>query len=325
MVMKLPRREFLRLAAGAAVLRVTAASAQAYPARPVHIMVGFAAGGATDIVARLAAQALSERLGSQFVVENRPGASANLATELVVRAPADGYTLLLIGPPAAINATLYDNLKFDFVRDIVPVAALIRAPFVVVVEPSFPAKTMAEFIAYAKAHPGKLSMATPGNGTAPEMAGALFKMMTGIDMLTVRYRGDAPALTDLMGGQVQVYFSAMPPAVELIKAGKVRALAVTTAARSQALPDVPALAELLPGFEASWLSGIGAPKNTPADIVDKLNRAINASLADPAMKQRLAQLGGVPLAMTPAEYGKLIAGETEKWGKVIRAANIKPD
>jgi tripartite-type tricarboxylate transporter receptor subunit TctC len=326
-VMNLPRRRLLHLLSGAAVSLVSArfAAAENYPTRPVRILVGFAAGGATDIIARLVGQSLSERLGNQFVVENRPGASTNLATEVVVRAPADGHTLLLIGPPAAINVTLYDNLKFNFIRDIVPVAAIVRAPFAVVVDPSFPAKTMAEFIAYAKANPGKLSMATPGSGTGPEMAGELFKLMTGIDMLTVRYRGDAPALTDLMGGQVQVYFAAMPPAIELIKAGKLRPLAVTTAARAAAVPDIPALGELLPGFEASWLSGIGAPKDTPPEIVAKLNRAINEGLADPQIKERLARLGGVPLPMTPDEYKKLLADEIDKWGQVIHAAKIRPE
>ena len=321
------RRRFLHVLAGAAVLPVACdfAAAQSYPARPVHIIVGFAAGGATDIIARLLAQSLSERLGVQFAVENHPGASTNLATELVVRAPADGYTLLLIGPPAAINVTLYDNLNFNFVRDIAPVAAIVRAPFVVVVDPSFPAKTMADFIAYAKANPGKLSMATPGNGTGPEMAGELFKLMTGIDMLTVRYRGDAPSLTGLMGGQVQVYFCAMPPAVELIRAGKLRPLAVTTAARADALPDIPALGELLPGFEASWLSGIGVPKDTSTEIIAKLNSEINGSLADRKFKERLADLGGAPLVMTPDEYKKLLANEIEKWGEVIRVANIRPE
>jgi tripartite-type tricarboxylate transporter receptor subunit TctC len=324
---KLPRRRFLHLLASAAAWPTATdfAAAQSFPTRPVRIVVGFAAGGATDIIARLVAQSLSERLGSQVVVENRPGASTNLATDVVVRAPADGHTLLLIGPPAAINVTLYDNLKFNFVRDIAPVAAIVRAPFVIVVDPSFPAKTMADFIAYAKANPGKLSMATPGHGTGPEMAGELFKLMTGIDMLTVRYRGDAPSLTGLMGGEVQVYFCAMPSGVELVKAGRLRPLAVTTGARADGLPDVPTVGELLPGFEASWLSGIGAPRDTPAEIIAKLNREINAGLADPAFKERLAKLGGVPLVMTPDEYKKLLADETEKWGKVIRAANIKPE
>jgi tripartite-type tricarboxylate transporter receptor subunit TctC len=325
--MKLLRRGFLCLALGAVTTPVFSrlASALDYPVRPVRILVGFAAGGATDIIARLMGRSLSERFGQQFTVENRPGASANLATEIVVRSPADGYTLLLIGPPAAINATLYDNLNFDFARDIVPVASIVRAPFVVVVDPSFPARTMAEFIAYAKANPGKLSMATPGNGTGPEMAGELFKLMTGIDMLTVRYRGDAPSLTGLLGGQVQVYFCTMPPAVELIKAGKLRPLAVTTAMRSDALPDLPALRELLPGYEASWLAGIGAPKGTSAEIVARLNSTINASLTDPKFKDRLAELGGVPLVMTSDEYKKLLGDETEKWAKVIRAANIRPE
>jgi tripartite-type tricarboxylate transporter receptor subunit TctC len=327
MAMKLPRRRFLHLITSAAVCPAATrfAAAQSYPTRPVRIIVGFAAGGATDIIARLVAQSLSQRLGSQVVVENRTGASANLATELVVRAPADGHTLLLIGPPAAINATLYHDLNFNFVRDIAPVAAIVRAPFVVVVDPSFPAKTMAEFISYAKANPGKIRMATPGNGTGPEMAGELFKLMTGIDMLTVRYRGDAPSLMGLMGGEVQVYFCTMPPAVELIRAGKLRPLAVTTAARTDQLPDIPALGELLPGFEASWLSGIGAPKDTPANTIAKLNREINASLADPAFKERLAKLGGVPLPMTPDDYRKLLADEVEKWGRVIKSANIKPE
>jgi tripartite-type tricarboxylate transporter receptor subunit TctC len=325
--MKLPRRNFLRLTAGAAAMPALPrlAAALDYPTRPVRIIVGFAAGGATDIVARLVAQSLSERLGRQFVVENRPGASSNLATEVVVRAPADGYTLLLIGSAAVINVTLYDNLNFNLIRDIAPIAAIVRTPYVVVVEPSFPATTIAEFIAYAKANPGRINMATPGNATGPEVAGELFKLITGINMLTVRYRGDTPSLTALMGGQVQVYFSGMSPAVELIKAAKLRALAVTTAARSDALPDIPTLGELLPGYEASWLCGIGAPKATPSEIIDRLNGEINAALADPKLKERLVELGGVPLPMTPAGYSKLLADETAKWAKVIRAANIQPE
>ena len=325
--MKLHRRGFLGLAAGAVVApnAPRMAVAQSYPARPVYLIVGFAPGGATDIIARLAGQCLSERLGRQVIVENRPGASTNLATQAVVRAPPDGYTLLLIGPPAAINATLYPNLSFNFIRDIAPVAALVRVPYVVVVEKSFPAASMDELIAYAKAKPGKISMATPGNGTGPEMAGELFKMMTGIDMVTVRYRGDAPALTDLMAKQVDVYFAALPPALEFIKAGRLRALAVTTATRSDVLPEVPTVGELLPGFEASWLSGVGAPASTPGEIVERLNRETNACLAAPLIKERLAMLGGAPLPLTADEYKKLMADEIEKWAAVIRAANIRPE
>jgi tripartite-type tricarboxylate transporter receptor subunit TctC len=322
--MKLHRREFLYLAAALpAAPRI--ATAQNYPTRPIYLIVGFAAGGSTDIIARLIGQSLSERLGRQVVIENRPGASTNLGTQAVVRAPPDGHTLLLIGPPATINATLYDHLNFNFVRDIAPVAAISRMPYAIVVEPSFPAKSLAELIAYAKANPGKVSMATPGNGTGPEMAGELFKMMTGIEMITVRYRGDAPAIIDLMARHVDVYFNAMPSAIEFITAGKLRALAVTTATRSDMLPEVPTVGELLPGFEASWLCGVGAPKNTPAEIIDRLNSEINAVLAEPAIKERLAKLGGVPLPMTVTQYNKLIADEIEKWAKVIRAANIRPE
>jgi tripartite-type tricarboxylate transporter receptor subunit TctC len=325
--MKLHRRGLLALAAGAlaAPNAPRMAIAQSYPARPVYLIVGFAAGGATDIIARLIGQCLSERLGRQVIIENRPGASTNLATQAVARGAPDGYTLLVIGPPAAINATLYTNLNFNFVRDIAPVAALVRVPFVIVVEKSFPATTMAEFIAYARAKRGKISMATPGNATGPEMAGELFKMMTGIDMLTVRYRGDAPALTDLMGGQVDVYFAALPPALEFIRAGRLRPLAVTTATRSDVLPEVPTVGELLPGFEASWLSGIGAPRSTPAEIVERLNSEANACLATSFMRERLAKLGAVPLPLTAAEYNKLMVDEIEKWGAVIRAANIRPE
>src|SRR4051794_37977519 len=272
------RRQFLHLAAGVATLPALAriASAQAYPTRPVRLFVGFAPGGVNDIFARLAGQWLSERLGQPFVIENRPGAGSNIATESVVRAAPDGYTLLLVATPAAINANLYEKLSFNFIRDMAPIAAIVRQPFVMVVAPSFPAKTVAEFIAYGHANPGKLSMAAPGSGSGPQMAGELFKMMAGIDMVTVQYRGDAPALTDLIAGQVQVYFSALPPAIEFIRAGKLRALAVASAMRSDALPGVPTVAEFLPGYEASGFLGIGAPKNTRAEIVDKLNSEINA-------------------------------------------------
>ena len=288
-------------------------------------IVGFAAGGAPDILARLMGQWLSERLGQPFVIENRPGAGSNIATEAVVRAPPDGYTLLLVSPANAINATLYDKLNFNFIRDIAPVAGIIREPHVMVVNPSVPAKTVPEFIAYAKANPGKLNMASAGNGTAAHVAGELFKMMTGVDMVHVPYRGAAPALTDLLGGQVQVMFAAMPASIEYIRAGKLRALAVTTATRSEALPDIPTVGEFVPGYEASAWFGVGAPKNTPAEIIDKLNKEINAALADPKIKARLADLGGTVLPGSPADFGKLIADETEKWGKVIRAANIKPE
>jgi len=321
--MKLHRREFLFLPAVLSSAR--GAMAQGYPARPLHLIVGFAPGGTTDIIARLIGQALAERLGQPVVVENRPGGSTNLATQAVVRAPPDGYTLLLIGPPATINATLYDNLNFSFVRDIAPVGAIVRMPFVIVVEPSFPAKTLPELIAYAKANPGKVSMGTPGNATGPEMAGELLKMMAGIDMLTVRYRGDAPALADVLARHVDIYFSAQAAAIKLIAAGRLRALAVTTATRSELLPEIPTVAELLPGFEASWLSGIGVPKNTPSDVVERLNREINAGLADPAMKSRLAKLGGTPLPLSVADYGKLIADDIDKWAKVIHAAKLRPD
>ena len=280
---------------------------------------------ANDIVARLIGQWLSERLGQPFIIENRPGAGSNIATEAVVRAPPDGYTLLLVGPPNAINATLYDKLNFNFIRDIAPVASIVRVPNVMVVNPSVPAKTVPEFIAYAKANPGKINMASAGIGSSAHVAGELFKMMTGVDMVHVPYRGAAPALTDLLGGQVQVCSPRMPASIEYIKAGKLRALAVTTATRSEALPDVPTVGEFVPGYEASSWYGVGAPKNTPAEIVDKLNKEINAALADPKIKARLADLGGTALAGSPADFGKLIADETEKWGKVIRAANIKPN
>jgi tripartite-type tricarboxylate transporter receptor subunit TctC len=293
--------------------------------RPVRIVVGFAPGGTADIVARLMGQWLSERLGQQFVIENRPGAATKIATEAVVRAAADGYTLLIVGTTQAINATLYDKLNFHFIRDIAPVAGLTRVPNVIVVNPSVPATTVPEFIAYAKANAGKLSMASGGIGSSGHVSGELFKMMTGVNMAHVPYRGGAPALTDLLAGQVQVYFSPMPAAIAYIKAGKLRALAVTTAVRSEALPEIPTLGEFVPGYEASIWLGIGAPKATPAEIVNELNKEVNAALDDPKMKARLADLGGTPLPGSPVQFGKLIAEETEKWGKVIRAANIKPE
>ena len=324
--MKLPRRQFLHLTAGAAALSAVShfAWAQAYPTRPVRLVVGFPPGGGTDITARLIGQWLSERLGQQFVIENRPGAGSNLATEGVARAAADGYTLLLASTAHAINATLYDRLNYNFLRDIAPVAGIIRVPNVMEVNPSLPPKSVSE-IAYAKANPGKVNYASGGNGTAQHLSGELFKMMTGVVMVHVPYRGDAPALTDLIGGQVQVMFGSIPPSVEHIRAGKLRALAVTNATRSEALPDIPTVSDFVPGYEASAWYGIGAPKNTPAEIVDKLNKEINAALSDPKIKARLADLGGTVLSGSPADFGKLIADETEKWGKVIRAANIKPE
>jgi tripartite-type tricarboxylate transporter receptor subunit TctC len=325
--MKLSRRRFLHLAGGAAALPAVSriARAQTYPTRPVRVIVGFTPAGAVDITARLIAQSLSERLGQPFIIENRPGAATNTATEAVVRAPADGYTLLMISPPAAINATLYDNLKFNFIRDIAPVAAVIRAPFVLAVNPSVPAKTVPEFITYAKANAGKISMASTGSGSGPHLAGELFKMMAGVDMVHVPYRGEGPALTDLIGGQVQVCFPTLAGSIEHIKAGTLRALAVTTAMRSEVLPDIPTLSDFLRGYEASFWDGLGVPKNTPAEVIERLNKEINAALADPKIKARFADLGGTALVGSPADFGKLIAEETERWGKVVRAANIKPD
>jgi tripartite-type tricarboxylate transporter receptor subunit TctC len=323
--MKRPRRQFLHLAAGAAVLPAVSrfACAQTYPARPVRVIVPVAPGGALDILARLMGQWLSERLGQPFVVENRPGAGTNIGIEAVVRAPADGYTLLLIPGSVTINATLYEKLNFNFIRDIVPIAMISSLPLVMEVNSSIPAKTVPEFIAYARSNPGKLSMASGGSGSPSHVAGELFKMMTGADMLHVPYRGGAPALTDLIGGQVQVMFSPLPESIETIRAGKVRALAVTGAARSEALPEVPTVSDFVPGFEASTWQGIGAPRNTSAEIVDRLNKEINAALADPTIKARLADLGSVPMPMSPADLEKLIVAETEKWAKVIREANIK--
>jgi tripartite-type tricarboxylate transporter receptor subunit TctC len=324
--MKLPRRRFLHLAAGAAALPAVSriARAQAYLSRPVRIVVGFAPGGAPDIFARLIGQWLSDRLGQQFVIENRPGAATNIATEVVVRAPADGYTLLQVSAAHTINATLYQKLNFNFIRDIAPVASIVRLPLVMLVHPSVPAKTVSEFIAYAKANPGKINMASAGNGTITHVAGELFKMMAGVDLVHVPYRGGTAMLTDLIGGQVQVLFVGSET-IEHIRSGKVRALAVTTATRSELLPDTPTVGEFLPGFDASVWFGIGAPKQTPAAIIDTLNREINAALDDPKLKTRLIDLGGTLLAGSPADFGKLIADDTEKWGKVIRAANIKPE
>jgi tripartite-type tricarboxylate transporter receptor subunit TctC len=325
--MKLPRRRFLRLAAGTASLPAVTrfAQAQTYPTRPVRVIVGFPAGGGSDITARLMGQWLSERLGQPFVVENRPGAATNIATEAVVRAPADGYALLLFGSSSAINATFYEKLPFDLIRDIAPVAGINRVPYVMVVSASVPAKSVPEFITYAKANPGKINMASSGNGSVQHVSGELFKMMTGVSMVHVPYRGAAPALTDLISGQVQVMFDAVSSLIDYIRSGKLRALAMTTAARSEALPDLPTVSDFVPGYETSSWSGIGAPKNTPTEIIDKLSQEINAALADPKIKARLADLGSVPMPMSPANFGKLIAESVEKWGNVLRAANIKPE
>jgi tripartite-type tricarboxylate transporter receptor subunit TctC len=325
--MKLPRRQFLHLAAGVAALPALSrfAWAQAYPARPVRMVVPFAAGGSTDITARLIGQWLSERLGQQFVIENRPGAGSNIGTELVVNAPPDGYTLLLVGASSAINATLYEKLNFNFLRDITAVAGVISVPFIMAVNPSFPAKTVSEFIAYARANPGKVTMASGGNGTAGHLSGELFKMMAGLNMVHVPYRGEAPALTDLLGGHVQAMFGTMPASIEYIRAGKLRALAVTSARRSEALPDLPRVGDSLPGYETSAWQGVGAPKNTPVEIIDRLNKEINAGLADPKINARVADMGGTALAGSPADFGKLIADETEKWGKVVKFSGAKPD
>jgi tripartite-type tricarboxylate transporter receptor subunit TctC len=291
----------------------------------VRVIVPFAPAGDTDLVARLMGQWLSERLGQPFIIENRPGAGTNIGTEAVVHAPADGYTLLLASPPAAINATLYEKLNFNFMRDIAPVAGVIRAPFVMEVNPAVPAKTVPELIAYTKTNPGKISMASAGIGSGPHAAGELFKMMAGVNLVHVPYRGQGPALTDLLGGQVQIYFAGIPSSIQYIRAGKLRALAVTTATRSEILPDIPTLSDFLPGYEASFWGGFCAPKNTPVQIVDKLNSEINAALSDSKMKARLADLGGTVLPGSPAEFGKHIAAETEKWAKVIKFAGIKPE
>ena len=325
--MKLPRRQFLHLAAGAAALPAVShiAWAQAYPTRPVRIIVGAAPSGTYDIMARLIGQWLSERLGQQFVIENRPGAGTTIGTEAVVKAPPDGYTLLLVGAAAATSALLYDKLNFNLSRDIAPVAAISREPDILAVNPAVPARTVPEFIAYAKGHPGKISMASGGIGTVGHLSGELFKMMTGVNLVHVPYRGLAPALTDMLGGQVQVTFASTAPSIEHVKAGKLRALAVTTTTRSEMLPEVPTVAEFAPGYEASTWSGVGAPKATPAEIIEKLNKEINAALADHKIKARLADLASAPLVGSAADFGKLIADETEKWGNVIRTLNIKAE
>jgi tripartite-type tricarboxylate transporter receptor subunit TctC len=323
---KLPRRRFLHQAAGAAALLAFSgiARGQPYPSRPVHLIVGFPPGGAADITARLMGQWLSERLGQPFIIENRPGAGTNIGTEAVARAPADGYTLLLVSVANTVNATLYERLNFDFIRDIAPVAGLIRGPLVMEIHPSVPANTIPEFIAYAKANRDKINVASAGNGTPGQMASELFQLLTGLDLFDVPYRGGAPALTDLLAGQVQVIFDNLPTSLEYIRAGKLRPLAVTTTTRSDALPDLPTISEFVPDYEVSSWFGLGVPRDTPTEIIDKLNMEINAGLADPKMKMRVAEMSSVPLPSTPAGFGRLIAEETEKWGKVIRAANIKP-
>ena len=323
--MQMRKMLLVSFACAVAIANVGNAWAQTYPSRPVRIVVGYSAGGGVDIFARLMGQWLSERLGQQFVIENRLGVGSNIATEAVVNAAPDGYTLLLVTPANAINATLFDNLKFNFIRDIIPVAGIVRMPVVMEVHPSFPARSVPEFIAYAKANPGKVNMASAGIGTPSHLAGELFKMMTGVDMVHVPYRGVAPALSDLLGGQVQVIFTSTASTIEHIRSGKLRPLAVTAAARLSALPDVPTVDESVPGYEASQWYGLGLSKDAPADIVEKLNAEINAALGDPKMKARLADLGGIGLAGSPADFGKLVAEETEKWRKVIRAASIKAE
>ena len=323
--MKLPRRQFLHLAASAAAISAVSriAAAQAYPTRPVRIIVPFPAGQATDTIARLMGQSLSERLGQPFVIENRTGAGGNIGTESVVRATPDGYMLLLVGLSSAMNETLYKKLNFNFIRDIAPVASIGGTPYVMVINPSVPAKTVPEFIAYAKANPGQINMGSSGNGSVSHVFGERFKVMTGINLVHVPYRGGY--YPDLLSGQVQVAFGAIPSCIQYIRSGMLRALAVTTATRSDVLPDIPTLAEFVPGYEASQWYGVGAPKDTPAELIDKLNKEINAVAADPLIMARLAGLGVDPMSMTPAAFGKFIADEAEKWGKVIRAANIKLD
>jgi len=325
--MKLPRRQFLHLAAGASALPILPhiARAQAYPTRPIRIIVAAAAAGPTDIVARLLAQWLSERVGQQFFVENRAGGGNNIGTEAVVRAAPDGYTLLLSNIVNAVNASLYEKLNYDFIRDTTPVAGLVRTPLVLEVHPSVPASTVPELIAYAKANPRRLNMASGGNGSSGHVSGELFKMLTGIEMVHVPYRGVGIALTDLLGGQVQVMLDPIPSSIEHIRAGKLRPLAVTTSARWEGLPDIPTVAEYVPGFEASSWYGVSAPKNVPQEIIERLNKEINAALADPRMKARFADMSATPIPGSPFDYGKLVAAETEKWGRVVRTANIKAD
>jgi tripartite-type tricarboxylate transporter receptor subunit TctC len=323
----LSRRRFLQLTAGAAALpgAPRIAVAEAYPTRPIHLVVGFPPGGGVDIVARLMGQWLSQRLGQQVVIDNKPGAGGNIATETVVRAPPDGYTLTYVGPVAAINASFYKNLGFDFIRDIAPVASFMRVPLVLEVNPALPATTVPEFIAYAKANPGKINMASSGNGTAGHVAGELFKMMTGTNMVHVPYRGETPALSDLIGGQVQATFNPMPASIGYIKAKVLRALAVTTTARADILPEIPSLGDFVPGYEASVWYGVGAPRNTPVAIIDRLNAEINAALADPMIRSTLLALGGMVLAGSPADFGRLIADETAKWAKVVKFAGLQPE
>jgi tripartite-type tricarboxylate transporter receptor subunit TctC len=327
LVRTLARRRFLRLAAAAVAVPATAriARAQSYPARSVRIVIGYTPGGSADITSRLLGQWLTERLGQPFVVESRPGGGTNIATEAVVRAPADGYTLLLVAPANAINATLYAKLNYDFIRDMAPVAGLIRFPNVMEVNPSVPAKTVPEFVAYAKANPGKINYASSGNGSTIHMSAELFKMMVGVDLMHVPYRGGAPALTDMLAGQVQVMFDNLPTSIEHIRAGKLRPLAITSATRSELLPDVPALADFVPGYESSAWYGVGAPKGTPGEIIDRLNKEINAMLVDPRMMARIAEMGATRIAGTPADFGKLVAEETEKWGKVVRFSGAKAE
>jgi tripartite-type tricarboxylate transporter receptor subunit TctC len=325
--MTLPRRRFLQLAAAATIVPTVArtARAQTYPARPVRIIIGYTPGGSADITARLLAQWLTERLGQSFVVESRPGGGTNIATEAAVRAPADGYTLLLVAPANAINATLYEKLNYDFLRDIAPVAGLIRFPNIMEVNPSVPVKTVPEFIAYAKANPGKINYASSGNGSTIHMSAELFKMMAGVDMVHVPYRGGAPALTDMLGGQVQVMFDNLPTSIEHVMSGRLRPLGITSATRAALLPDVPTVADAVPGYESSAWYGVGAPKSTPVEIIDRLNNEINAILAEPKVKTRVAEMGATEVAGSPADFGKLIAEETEKWGKVVKFSGAKAE